>query len=299
MLRNDGNVLLAERPTGKESAGCWEFPGGKFEPGEQPLQALARELREELGVDIEKPYPWISYEYEYANKVVRLHFYRVCSWRGTPHGKEGQRISWQDPSAITVSPLLPANERVLRALNLPSIYAITNAGKFGVAEFLIRLRSALEGGIRLIQVREPQMAPGQLVQFARRVVMLAHDYEALVLINGDERLARQSGADGVHLTGRQLMNLGHPPQTRLWAATCHDISELKRAEERRPDFVVLSPVMSTLTHQDVPAVGWEKFGAMVRDCPLPVFALGGMRLEHLETAMEHGAHGIALLSDIW
>lgn len=297
--RADGRVLLAERPRGKESAGYWEFPGGKFEPGERPVQALARELHEELGVELDMAYPWVTYEYAYSNKIVRLHFYRVHGWHGTPHGREGQRVSWEDPAAVVVGPLLPANDKVLRALNLPPVYAITNAGKYGVAEFMIRLKAALARGVRLIQVREPAMAPEQLMQFARRVVTLARQYGATVLVNGDEQLARQSGADGVHLSGRRLMNLERAPQTRLWAASCHDPDELARAAALHADFVVLSQVLPTATHPGVPGIGWEKFGALARNYPLPVFALGGMRPEHLPVAMQHGAHGIALLSGIW
>jgi 8-oxo-dGTP diphosphatase len=297
--REDGRVLLAERPRGKVSAGFWEFPGGKFEIGERAEQALARELHEELGVELDEAYPWLTYEYTYPDKTVRLHFYRVMGWHGTPHGREGQRVSWEDPKGVSVGPLLPANEYILRALNLPPIYAITNASKYGVAEFMPRLKGALERGVRLIQVREKAMAPEQLAQFARRVVVMAHQYEATVLVNGDESLAHRVGADGVHLPGHRLMSMTQRPTTRIWAASCHDAQELRRAAELRPDFVVLSQVLPTSTHPDVPGIGWEKFGSLARDCPLPIYALGGMRLNHLETAMHYGAHGIALLSGIW
>mgnify|MGYP001612179001 CR=1 FL=1 len=297
--REDGRVLFAERPRGKDSAGFWEFPGGKFEVGESAKQALARELHEELGVELDAAFPWITHECSYPDKIVRLHFYRVLAWHGTPHGREGQRVSWEDPEVVTVGPLLPANDKVLNALCLPPVYAITNAEKYGVAEFMTRLKAALERGVRLIQVRERGMSPEQLVQFARRVAIMAHDYGAKVLVNGDESLALKAGADGVHLQATQLMRLSPRPATRLWAASCHDASELARAAELHADFVVLSPVLSTLTHPDVPGMGWEKFAGLVRDTPLPVYALGGMKLELLDTAMHHGAHGIGLLSGIW
>ncbi len=65
------------------------------------------------------------------------------------------------------------------------------------------------------------------------------------------------------------------------------------------DFAVLSPVLATAAHPGAKPLGWEGFAAAVKDTPIPVYALGGMRPEHLETAMRHGAHGIALLSGIW
>jgi 8-oxo-dGTP diphosphatase len=299
LQREDGRVLLAQRPAGKPWEGYWEFPGGKIESGEAVEQALARELHEELGVDPDRVYPWVTQEYAYPEKRVRLHFYRVLAWHGQPHGREGQSMSWENPSAVNIGPLLPANDRVLRALSLPSVYAITNAKKYGEAEFMLRLKAALEKGVRLIQVREHEMAPEQLESFARRVVELAHDHDARVLINGDEALARHCGADGVHLPGEQLMRMKQRPGTRIWAASCHDAAELAQAARLSADFVVLSPVLPTPTHPDATGMGWEKFAALVKNYPVPVYALGGMKPELLDTAMKHGAHGVSLLSGIW
>jgi 8-oxo-dGTP diphosphatase len=299
LQREDGRVLLAQRPAGKPWEGYWEFPGGKIEPGEAVEQALARELHEELGIDPDRVYPWVTQEYAYPEKKVRLHFYRVPAWHGQPHGREGQSMSWENPSAVNIGPLLPANDKVLRALSLPSFYAITNAKKYGATEFMPRLKAALEKGVRLVQVREHDMAPEQIEDFARRVVALARAHDARVLINGDEALAVRCGADGVHLPGEQLMRLKQRPATRIWAASCHDAAELAQAAAMEADFAVLSPVLPTPTHPDAAGMGWEKFAALVKNYPLPVYALGGMKPELLDTAMQHGAHGISLLSGIW
>ncbi len=299
ILREDGRVLLAERPPDKPVPGYWEFPGGKFEADENSAQALAREIHEEIGVEIDTAYPWLTRDYAYPDKCVRLHFYRVTAWHGAPHGREGQRVSWEIPHAIRVGPLLPANHKVVAALCLPSLYAITTAEKYGIADFMPRLRQALDRGVRLIQVRERTMAAARLPAFARDVVALARTYGATVLVNGDATLALRSGADGVHLQGAQLKRLKHRPATRLWSASCHDAEELARAAELDADFVVLSQVLPTATHPDVAGMGWDGFAQLARDYPLPIYALGGMRPELLETAMRHGAHGIALLSGIW
>jgi 8-oxo-dGTP diphosphatase len=297
--REDGRVLLAQRPAGKPWEGYWEFPGGKIETGEDARRALARELHEELGVDTDRVYPWVTQEYAYPEKRVRLHFYRVTEWHGQPHGREGQRMSWEDPAAIDIGPLLPANDRVLRALCLPSIYAISNVKKYGETEFLRRLGTALEKGVRLVQLREHEMPPEQLESLARRVVELAHEHDARVLINSDDALARRTGADGVHLTGRQLLQARERPGTEWWAASCHDATELAKAAELEADFVVLSPVLPTRSHPEEKGLGWDKFASLVNNYPVPVYALGGMKRELLETAMKHGAHGVSLLSGIW
>ncbi len=299
LRRPDGRVLLAERPAGKPWSGYWEFPGGKIETGESVLQALTRELHEELGIDVDRACPWITFEYAYPEKRVRLHFYRVTAWHGTPHGRERQRMSWEDPQTVGVDPLLPANKAVLRALNLPSIYAITNATKLGVEPFMERLHAALDRGVRLIQVRERELANDALLEFVRRVVSAARPHGARVLVNGDIDLARRIGADGVHLQAGQLMQLSESPPVELWAASCHNSAELARAAQLNAGFVVLSPVLPTPTHPEAMGMGWAQFATLTRDYPLPVYALGGMQPELLDTAMQHGAHGIALLSGIW
>lgn len=299
VTRADGNVLLAERPAGKAKAGYWEFPGGKFESGESPEQALARELHEELGIEVDAVCPWITREFEYSHMHVRLHMYRVLHWHGEPHGREGQHISWENTHAVNVEPLLPANHAILHALALPPVYAITHASKYGADEFMKRLRIALENGVRLIQVRERDLAPEELTRLAQRIVTLAHKYGARVLVNGDVTVANNAGADGVHLQAGQLMESRTRPATDLFSASCHNREELLQAAELDADFVVLSPVLPTPSHPGEPTLGWEHFADLCRGLPMPVYALGGMRLDMIETAIAHGAHGVSLLSAIW
>lgn len=299
VTHEDGRVLLAERPQGKPSAGYWEFPGGKFEHGESPCAALARELHEELGVELDAAYPWITRIHSYPHMTVRLHIYRVLRWHGEPHGREGQRLAWENPHAHTVEPLLPANYNIMQALALPQVYAITHASKYGIPAFMERLQRALDSGVRLIQVRERDMPGTKLTAFASQVVALAHRHGAQVLVNGDALIARAAGADGVHLQSEQLMRLETSPGEKIWGASCHNREELLRAAELGASFVVLSPVLPTASHPGAPALGWDQFAELCLDLPMPVFALGGMKLDMLETAMTHSAHGVALLSGIW
>ena len=127
IIRGDGEVLLAQRPPGKVYAGYWEFPGGKLEPGETPRAALDRELHEELGLTVRRAAPWLVQRFVYPHAHVELHFFRVFAWEGEPVGHDGQAFAWQTPGRFDVAPLLPANTRVLRALTLPPLYAITMA----------------------------------------------------------------------------------------------------------------------------------------------------------------------------
>ena len=297
--RSDGRVLLAERPREKVSGGFWEFPGGKFNAGESAENALARELNEEVGIILDKARPWLSYEYSYPDKFVHLHFFRITAWHGTPHGREGQRISWEDPAAVNVAPLLPANDKILQALKLPAVYGITNTKKYGVSGFLTHLGHGLNRGVRLIQVRETSLSPEQLSQFALRIIAQARVYGARVLLNSEETLARRVGADGVHSSAKQLMRLTTRPNTGLWAASCHHIEELSRAAKLGADFVVLSQVLPTTSHPGELGIGWQRFAEWINAYPLPVYALGGMKLDLLDAAINHGAHGIALRDGVW
>ncbi|MEO1641794.1 MAG: 8-oxo-dGTP diphosphatase MutT [Pseudomonadota bacterium] len=98
IFNEKGQVLLAQRPPGKKMAGLWEFPGGKIDPGETPEIALARELKEELGIDCKpenfKPLTFASHSYEDFHLLMPL--YALNTWRGTPTPVEGQTLEWAD-----------------------------------------------------------------------------------------------------------------------------------------------------------------------------------------------------------
>ncbi|HEU0234628.1 MAG TPA: Nudix family hydrolase [Gallionella sp.] len=310
----DGSFLLAQRPPGKIWAGYWEFPGGKIEPGETPYHALVRELREELGIEVENAYPWVTRVFTYPHATVRLNFFRVTEWRGELHPHEGQEFAWQSPAALrypstklrangensaTVSPMLPANAPVLRALELSPLYAISNAAELGIEPFMARLEARLGEGLRLIQLREKNLTHDELRELARRVMALVHAHGAKVLLNGDVALAQEVGADGVQLTAAQLAGLRERPAVDWCAASCHNAEELRRAEALGCDFALLSPVLPTLSHPGAPHLGWENFAAIAAGSSIPVYALGGLTHGDMQAAWQHGAHGIALLRQAW
>ncbi len=297
--RPDGCFLLTQRPRGKIYEGYWEFPGGKIEQGETPSQALRRELDEELGIQARRIYPWLTRIYSYPHATVKLHFLRVVQWSGNPVSKEAQAFAWQQPGEFSVSPLLPANTAVLRALELPDRYAITNAGEVGEAASLARLQLALCKGLTLVQIREKDFDKGRLGRFARDVVERCRNYGARVLINGDAKLAVDAGADGVHLTSAQLMSADSRPQLDLCAASCHDQRELERAARLELDFVVLGPVRATPSHPQARPLGWNRFREFVLDAPIPVYALGGLVGADLQDAWTNGAHGVAMMHGAW
>ena len=289
--------LLAQRPQGKVYAGYWEFPGGKVEPGETLRQALVRELQEELGIGVDCAWPWLSREFTYPHASVRLKFFRVVEWHGEIAPIEHSGLVWMKiGDSAPVAPILPANGPILRALELPSIYALTNAAENGIDAELAKLECALAGGLRLIQVRDKTLSPAQRLELARRVMTLANEHAGTcVLINDDELLAREVGAHGLHLSSVQLMQLARRPSFERVGASCHSAEELAQAASLELDFAVLSPVLPTASHPGAQGLGWDEFARLIEQSPLPVYALGGMQPEMLDTARERGAHGIAMM----
>lgn len=205
ILRTDGRLLLAERPSGKPWAGWWELPGGKIEPGETVLGALARELEEELSIKVTAASPWVTYTHEYPKNRVRLAFCRVTGWTGTAIGAEGQTLAWVDPrQPILVGPLLPATEPPLRWLQLPDHYLVTSIGSHAnLPHYIERLTQALRGGLKLVQFREPAWPDSStgkqdIYDGFQQVLQCCHDHGARCLLNSAHPESWWRQADGVH-----------------------------------------------------------------------------------------------------
>ncbi len=299
LLRADGAVLLAQRPAGKPYAGYWEFPGGKLETGETPREALTRELREELGVEVRRAAPWFVQEFVYPHAHVELHFFRVFEWAGELVGHDGQAFAWQAPGSYTVAPLLPANTRILAALSLPPVCGITCAADIGEDGFLARAERALDGGLRLIQLREKDWPASRRDAFALRLTPLAHRFGAKVLLNGTADDARRLECDGVHWTAEVLAGASQRPAGLMVAASCHTRDDLAHAAALDLDFALLGTVAPTPTHPHAVPLGWEGFATAVAGARLPVYALGGLNRGDLDRAITHGAHGVALRRAAW
>ncbi len=297
--REDGSFLLGQRAPDTFYPGYWEFPGGKVEQGETPRDALVRELHEELAIEVLRATPWIVREHVYEHAHVRLHFFRVGEWRGEIKDHVHSALAWQRPGGTTVSPMLPANAPVLGALALPDFYGVTHAHEIGIDAQLRSLEHALAKGLRLVQLREPGLSANQRESFAASAVGLCREYGARVLVNGDAQLAWAVGADGIHLSGAQLKTLRGRPGFPLVAASCHDGAELKRAADAGVDFAVLGAVKETASHPGRPALGWPAVTQLLEGCPLPVYAIGGLGREDLDSARLAGAHGVAAIRAAW
>ena len=111
LIDADGRILIAQRPTGKDYAGQWEFPGGKVEAAETPEQAIRRELFEELNVEpcerCLEPFSFASFAYPEFHLLMPLYLCR--QWDGFVRPKEGQGIKWIWPDQLLTLDLVPAD----------------------------------------------------------------------------------------------------------------------------------------------------------------------------------------------
>jgi 8-oxo-dGTP diphosphatase len=111
-----GQVLITQRPAGKYLAGYWEFPGGKLDPNESAEQALARELREELGIELRRCHRLLELRHHYADRAVHREVFVVDESHGEPSGLEGQALKWVRVPALEQENLLPADRPIIEAL---------------------------------------------------------------------------------------------------------------------------------------------------------------------------------------
>ncbi|ROT44852.1 Nudix family hydrolase [Pusillimonas sp. NJUB218] len=306
ILKPDGALLLGQRPEGKPWSGWWELPGGKIEPGETVLQALARELKEELDIEVTQATPWVTYIHEYPKNIVRLAFCKVTGWEGSPQGIEGQQLAWVDPQGhIDVGPLLPATEPPLRWLRLPQQYLLTSIGNpENLDGFLERLERSLKTGVGMVQFREPEWAAksalaSSLEAAFRAVLGVCRRYNVPCLVNSAHPADWWADADGVQVRSADAKTFTRTLPAEKWVGvSAHSTEELARAQPIGADFAVLGHVLPTTSHPGQPALGWEAFETIAQTAGVPVYAIGGQSPETLLTAQQHGAHGIAAIQGL-
>jgi mutator protein MutT len=212
-----GRVLIAQRPPGKHLAGMWEFPGGKVESGETRIDALRRELQEEIGIAIESPRPLLRVRHRYPHGDVLLDVWVVRRFHGEPRGLDGQALSWCNRASLHTAGLLPADLPIIGALRLPERLRIRETAYYRVLDFVEfmagrsrsdgsrRLRgvtcraadeahAAVSGGANFVALDEP-MGAGELVD-------LCTGLPAPVFVRGlSSGRAWGLGASGVNALG--------------------------------------------------------------------------------------------------
>ncbi len=122
-LRKDGKILVGQRPENNSLPGQWEFPGGKIEPGETPEQALAREMEEELGIEVEVGDLKLACTHSYGDVGILILFFEILYWKGEPRAKHHMMLEWIHPEELKTRNIPEANRKILdriyKALGVP------------------------------------------------------------------------------------------------------------------------------------------------------------------------------------
>ncbi|MDD2863615.1 MAG: Nudix family hydrolase [Methylococcales bacterium] len=287
----EGKIFITRRHDTLHLGGLWEFPGGKVERGEMLGTALARELREEIGIEVISAVPLISFQHAYSDREIHFHVFDITEYTGKAQSQLGQGWIWAECHELQHYIFPAANRIILMAIYLPSFYAILNDD---CEDLLARLEHLLAQGITLIQARLKNLSESQVREFLEIAHPRCNEQGALLLVNSGTVKAVEMSCDGIHLTGSDLLTWDSRPENLHWlSASCHNQAELKHAQKIGVDFVVLSPVLRTETHLDVEPLGWETFESLIIECNLPVYALGGVQKSDLQTAKFAGGQGIA------
>jgi 8-oxo-dGTP diphosphatase len=295
-------------------AGSWEFPGGKLEKAESRFDGLRRELHEEIGIKVEAARPLIRYMHAYPRLSVDLDVWRVECWRGEVHALEGQRLQWRCLDELSEIGLLPADGPIITALQLPDAMIVTPPTWRSKGRFLNSLQIGASSR-PLICLRRPDLDVRSLVALAveaadrlektdTRLVLhgsLVEIRAAISALPNSSRIRLRAVLAGFHVPARLVAELDAPPgdSSLLLGVSCHDRTELAAALGASADYAFLGPVKRTASHPGQAGMGWERFEELVRELPLPVYAIGGLGPEDLAEAWAHGAQGIAAIRSLW
>lgn len=295
IVNSDDEVLVALRHPDSHQGGLWEFPGGKVEHGESVFAALDREFREELGVSVRRAFPMRKIYHAYPDKRVLLDVWRITEFSGQAIGREGQQIKWQAVTELQAEHFPRANSPIIDLLRLPDRIAIT-PGFRTMGELERFIEHCAAGTVQCIQLRQKQLSADEYDDWFQRASVSCSEAGISLIANIPIGRSAAYAGSPVHYSASDLMQAatgGSGGDHPFRSASCHGLEELRIAEELEMDFVYLSPVAATGKYSAERILGWSNFEALASQVSIPVYALGGMRLDDLPLARAHGAAGIA------
>jgi 8-oxo-dGTP diphosphatase len=298
LTNNKDEVLITQRRSGTHLAGMWEFPGGKLEPGEVPVDALSRELYEELGVEVTQAEPFIRVHYHYPERDVLLDVWKVTQYVGEAYGREQQPLQWVLPEQLNGYDLPPADIPILKALLLPNYYVILDADNLSSEQLHWQLKSNAANQYSLFLLRAKSLDSKFYSHLAGDLIQLSAQLNVKLLLNSSVEQVTDLSAAGLHLSVQTASVLNKRPLTPdfLLGVSCHSAAELQIAQSLDADFALLSPVQHTQSHLFATPLGWDLFATLIDSVNLPVYGLGGLSSADLVKAKNNGAQGVAGIS---
>ncbi len=281
LIVQDGKALLAQRAQHQHQGGRYEFPGGKVEPRETVVSALARELHEELGIDIITPHFVQRLTYCYPEKTVCLHVYRIAAFHGDPVGREGQPLSWVPLDELFALNFPDANRPIVRAAQLPAHYVISppllidpdadrQAAELAALPAWLAEQAIEKETDAWLYVRLPGVLPVTYNAAIQQLAMLRPDLKLIAA--WDASASVNTYIRGRHLSQSALMaatELVRASERDFWFAACHDAASIQRAIKLGVDAVTLGAVLPTPTHAERIPLSWEGFASLATQSDVP------------------------------
>ena len=287
LLFHRGKVLVGWRNADQHQGNKYEFPGGKVEAGETPVQACRREIFEEVGIGIQQWHVFDVIHHEYEDVEVHLHLFHAQVPEQYLNDIQ-KPWNWYHRDQLLELNFPKANQAIVQRLVWAHQIKISSE----INELIANTDADSNQCLFYFRTEADQTAMDQIQQL---------DDVALskLIVNVDlwEQLSEQvqKQVSAIHFKHNQVMALmaGQLPTGIRCIAACHDLVSLQKAQMLGCDAVILSPVLATESHPKAHGLGWDTFASYVESIDIPVFALGGLKPNDLEIAQQHGAYGVA------
>lgn len=283
ILLHQSKVLVGWREENQHQGNKHEFPGGKVEQGETPVEACRREVFEEVGIELDEWHAFDFIRHEYDDVIVNLHLFHAAV-KAEALDKIQQPWQWYNRTELRDLNFPKANKAMVKRLYWQQQIKVSDD-----LSQLIQLPSNQLMYWRTEANQQSHMALSEVnVEQLSQLIVNQSLWKQLNSI-------QQQNIGAVHLKHTQLMTMSANDLLvgQRYIAACHDEQSVQHARSIGCDAVLLSPVLATETHPDAVAMGWEKFAQIAKQVEIPVFALGGMHADMLQEAKEHHAYGIA------
>lgn len=297
-------ILVSRRKSDAHLGGLLEFPGGKVEKNESSVDALRRELAEELSIQLIKSAPLIQIPYTYTERKILLDAYLVSEYSGEVTANEGQEIYWKTVESLSDDDFPAANYGLIRALKLPKIFPVTPSYSQNPENFLMKFESVVSrASVSIIQLRSHELELSEYVKLAKKCAALCSKYEVRLILNNEANGLNESHAAGIHLTSNKLLNTNKRPLdvTKLVGASCHDQKEVEHANMIGLDYIFLGPVIekNLSNNAKTKTLEWDGFAALAKNSLVPAFAIGGLSESDIDASVSYGGHGVAAIRSLW
>ena len=302
IIQNDHHeVLVSRRPVNTHLQGLLEFPGGKTEINELPIDALKRELSEELGIQVLQALPLIQIPFIYSDRNVMLEVFCIQEYTGEIIANEGQDLSWRPVESLMDTDFPAANYGIIRALKFPKVFPIT-PDCMNENKFLKRFEKVISrSDIKIIQFRSHKLSNLKYIELTKECIDLCELYKVKLILNRELACIKKLDFSGIHLTSKNLLELNERPlgSECIVGASCHNAVEVEKANALKLDYILIGPVLEKVQHTEAKILQWDGFTNLSSMSLIPVYAIGGMQLKYLDACARSGGQGIAAIRALW